>query len=89
MSLEQFVWGTEFPGRAHLMDVERGRSSPTLTSCAKFARTLEVELFDLINFPEMGLRQRLIEVTRCLDQDALARLLAEAERLLQEDTTSH
>jgi transcriptional regulator with XRE-family HTH domain len=85
MPLEEMVWRSDFSGKGHLLEVESGRAVPTLTTLAKLARALEVELIDLVNFPEQGLRHRLLELTRHLSQEAVALLVQHAEQLHDEE----
>lgn len=81
LSLAQMVWGSDFSGRGYLLEIESGRASPSLASLAKLAKVLNVDLIDLVNFPQEGLRPRLIDLTRHLDQEDLAILLQHGERL--------
>ena len=86
LSLEQMVWGADLSGKGHLSDAENGRSLPTLITLGKIARVLEVELIDILNFPELGLRHRLLELTRYLGPEAVDLLIQQAERLLRRFT---
>lgn len=84
--LEEMIWGIEFSGKGHLLEIESGRSVPSLSMLVKIARFLKMDLMDLINSPERSLRHRLLELTRHLSQEAIARLVEFAERLRNEET---
>lgn len=84
LSLEQMVWGADLSGKGHLSDAENGRSLPTLVTLGKLARALGVELIDILNFPELSPRHRLLELTRYLNQEAITLLIQQAERLLRQ-----
>lgn len=77
------VWGADLSGKGHLSDAENGRSLPTLVTLDKLARALGVALVDILNFPELGSRHRLLELTRYLNHEALTLLIEQAERLLR------
>ena len=87
LSLEQMVWGADLSGKGHLSDAENGRSLPTVVTLGKIAGALEVELIDILNFPELGSRHRLLELTRYLNQEAITLLIKQAERLLRQATS--
>jgi transcriptional regulator with XRE-family HTH domain len=84
-SLEQMTWGAELAGKGYLSQAERGQALPTLTTLGQIAICLDVELIDMVNFPERGPRHRLLEVTRHLDSRVVERLLHDAEQHLEEE----
>lgn len=83
-SLEQMTWGAELAGKGYLSQAERGQALPTLTTLGQIAICLDVELIDMVNFPERSSRHRLLEVTRHLDARVVDRLLHDAEQHLEE-----
>lgn len=84
LSLEQMIWGADLSGKGHLSDAENGRSLPTLITLSKLARALGAELIDILNFPELGPRHRLLELTRYLNQEAITLLIQQADQLLRQ-----
>jgi transcriptional regulator with XRE-family HTH domain len=78
------TWGAELAGKGYLSQAERGQALPTLTTLAQIAICLDVELIDMVNFPERSPRHRLLEVTRSLDNRVVERLLHDAEQHLEE-----
>jgi transcriptional regulator with XRE-family HTH domain len=87
-SLEQMTWGAELAGKGYLSQAERGQALPTLTTLGQIAICLDVELIDMVNFPERSPRHRLLEVTRHLDARVVERLLHDAEQHLEEEGAS-
>jgi len=63
--------------KGHVSKVERGLVQPNITTLAVIARVLEVDLLDLVTFPDEDLRQELVERTRTLPLATIRRLLKE------------
>jgi transcriptional regulator with XRE-family HTH domain len=87
LSLARLVAQAKLSGLGYLSDVERGWSLPVILTQANLARALEVDLIDLVNFPEHGLRNELLEMTRLLqrvDPAAVEELMHQAEEYLRD-----
>jgi transcriptional regulator with XRE-family HTH domain len=67
--------------KGHLSDVENGYARPTIATIQRLALALDVDLLDLLTFAEASPRQRLVEETRRLPQEAIDRLLRAAKKL--------
>lgn len=76
--LEEVAFHGGLASKGHLSDIEHGRVVPTVRTLATLARHFELELFDLVAFPERGGRHALIEAARGLDAGIVERWLAEA-----------
>ena len=70
--------------RGHVSQVERGLVAPTLRTLSKIARALDVTVADLVLGDTE--RERLFERTALLSRADVRRLLAEAERLADEES---
>jgi len=65
--------------KSYVCEIESGKKLPSLKALSEFASRLGVPVFDLLVFPGEGARERLIDATRSLPEDAVAQLLALAE----------
>ena len=63
--------------KGYLSDIESGRACPSVTSLAKLAERLGVEVFDLLTFPDEGPRHQLVDATRGRPITTVRRILAE------------
>jgi transcriptional regulator with XRE-family HTH domain len=70
--------------KGHLSDLEKGLVRPNTQTLKLLADQLGITPFDLLVFPDDGLRQQLIERTRKLSRTALMRLVRNAEDLKEE-----
>ena len=52
--------------KGHVSKIERGLVQPNIVTLAVIARVLEVDLLDLVTFPDEDGRQELVERTRAL-----------------------
>lgn len=81
LKLEQLAFESGMTSKGHLSDLEHGRVNPTVATLRGVAAQLGVGLFDLVNVEDSGLRARLVERSRDVPAEVLARWLAEAEAL--------
>jgi len=79
-SLDQFYLETDF-SKGHLSEILRGKGSPSVTTLAKLATALEVQVRDFFVFPERGSRDRAIELLEAARPDAVRQVI----RLLTDD----
>lgn len=77
LTLEQLAYQSELGSKGHLSDIEHGRVRPTVHSLLKLADLLEVELLDLVTFPEASPRQKLVDLTRHMKPGTIRRLIKE------------
>lgn len=77
-TFDAFVEETEL-GRGYISELDRGMVVPTITSLAKIADALDVTIADLVVGD--SLRERLLEATRGLSDEAVRRVLLLAESL--------
>jgi transcriptional regulator with XRE-family HTH domain len=64
-----------------LLRFEHGQALPTEHALSRLAVALGVDVLDLVNFPERGLRNQLAEATRNLSEPQLAELMAQVRAL--------
>ncbi|MCA9665988.1 MAG: helix-turn-helix domain-containing protein [Myxococcales bacterium] len=83
ISFDAFVEEAEI-GRGHLSELERGLVVPTLSTLAKLARALEIELLDLLTFPEDSPRQAAVDLTRQLPQAQIRALLRDLTKFAKD-----
>ena len=79
-TLEKVAHESDTIAKGHLSDIENGRVRPTIHSLKAIADRLNVQMLDLVNFPEEGTRAALIDVTRSLTPAALDALLLAARQ---------
>lgn len=77
LTLEKLAYESEVGSKGFLSDIEKGLARPTVETLNAIAERLEVELFDLVTFPDESERQRLVDHTRHLTKGAVRRLLRE------------
>lgn len=77
LTLEKLAYESEVGSKGFLSDIEKGLARPTLETLRKIAERLEVDLLDLVTFPEEDERHRLVDRTRLLTPGAVRRLLRE------------
>ncbi len=80
LTLEKLAHESGTIAKGHLSDIENGRVRPTIQTLKSIADQLDVEILDLVNFPEDGARSALIEASRRLTPAALAELLLLAQQ---------
>jgi transcriptional regulator with XRE-family HTH domain len=74
LTQEQLAYGSELGSKGHLSNIERGLVRPTVMTLKVLADFLGVLPLDLLNFPEEGERQRVIEQTRGMKPAELRQL---------------
>ena len=79
LTIEGLAYSSELGSKGHLSSIERGLVRPTAHTLEALAEGLDALLVDIVNFPEAGDRQRLIELTRRLPASRLKPLLREVE----------
>jgi transcriptional regulator with XRE-family HTH domain len=77
LTLEKLAYESEVGSKGYLSDIEKGLARPTLETLRNIAERLEVDLLDLVTFPDEDERQRLVDRTRSLTKGAIRRLLRE------------
>lgn len=77
LTLEKLAYESEVGSKGFLSDVEKGLARPTVETLQAIADRLEVELLDLVTFPDEGDRQRLVDRTRRLSKGTIRKLLRE------------
>lgn len=77
LTAEKLAYESDVGSKGYLSDIEHGLALPSLSTLERIARRLDVALYDLLVFPALGDRERLIDLTRHLAQGPLARLLRE------------
>jgi transcriptional regulator with XRE-family HTH domain len=75
-SLDRFYLETDF-SKGHLSNILRGRGSPTVTTLAKLAKALDVEVHEFFVFPERSARDRAIDLLATAKPETVRRLLGE------------
>jgi transcriptional regulator with XRE-family HTH domain len=79
LTLEKLAYESEVGSKGFLSDVERGLARPTVETLLALADRLEVDLLDLVTFPERSDRQRLVDRTRALTKGTVRKLLKETD----------
>jgi transcriptional regulator with XRE-family HTH domain len=80
-SLDRFYLETDF-SKGHLSNILRSNGSPTVTTLAKLAKALDVEVKDFFIFPERSPRDRAIGLVQTAKPDVVRRVI----RLLTDDS---
>ena len=65
--------------KSYVCEIESGKKVPSLAALGAFADRLGVRVFDLLVFPDDGVRERLVDATRRLAPSAISELLAGTE----------
>ncbi len=73
-SLDRFYLETDF-SKGHLSNILRGKGSPTVTTVAKLAKALDVEIYEFFVFPERNARARVIDQLAGARPDTVRHLL--------------
>ena len=77
LTLEKLAYESEVGSKGFLSDVEKGLARPTVETLQAIADRLEIELLDLVTFPDESDRQRLVDRTRQLSKGTVKKLLRE------------
>jgi transcriptional regulator with XRE-family HTH domain len=78
LSLQALTEGKSGGSKGYVSQFERGQALPTLVALDRMAERLGVDIIDVVNFPERGLRNQLLEIIRGLGDCELKQLLAQA-----------
>lgn len=78
LTQEKLAYEGGLKSKGHLSGIEKGLVRPTLQTLAILAERLEVDLLDLITFPEDSPRQRLVDLTRRMTPGTVRRLIRES-----------
>ena len=77
--MERLAFESELGSKGHLSNIERGLTRPTIHTLKIIADRLEVDVIDLVTFPEDSERHKLVERTRWLGRGTTRKLLRETE----------
>lgn len=75
LTQEKLAYQGGLKSKGHLSGIESGLILPTLSTLAMLAERLEVDLLDLLTFPDESSRHALIDRTRQLPSGTVRRLL--------------
>jgi transcriptional regulator with XRE-family HTH domain len=78
LTQEKLAYEGGLKSKGHLSGIEKGLVLPTLPTLAVLAERLEVDLLDLVTFPEDSTRQTLVDQTRTMASGTMRRLVREA-----------
>ena len=79
LTLEKLAYESDI-SKGHLSDIENGRVRVTSHTLAVLADGLEIDLLDLVTFPDDDLRHELVDLTRGMTEGQLKTLLEVARR---------
>ncbi|MFO0570182.1 MAG: helix-turn-helix transcriptional regulator [Polyangiaceae bacterium] len=79
LTQEKLAYEGGLRSKGHLSGIEKGLVRPTLPTLVVLAERLEVDLLDLVTFPEDSPRQQLVDLTRGMKPGTIRRLVREAE----------
>ncbi len=78
LSLQALTGGADIGSKGYISQFERGQALPSLVALDGMADRMGLDVVDLVNFTERGVRNQLIEMTRGLGDRELKELLAQA-----------
>jgi transcriptional regulator with XRE-family HTH domain len=78
LTQEKLAYEGGLKSKGHLSGIEKGLVIPTLQTLALLAARLEVELLDLVTFPEESARHQLVDLTRGMRAGTIRRLVRDA-----------
>ena len=81
LTIEKLAFESDVRSKGHLSSLEKGLVMPTVATLASLAERLEVLVADIVNDPEAGDRQKLIELSRSLPPGTLRKLVRELSAL--------
>ena len=79
LTQEKLAYESGLKSKGHLSGIENGLVLPTLQTLTTLAERLDVELFDLLTFPEESPRQRLVDLTRRMTPGTVRRMIRDSE----------
>jgi transcriptional regulator with XRE-family HTH domain len=75
MTIQQLAETSEIGSKGHISNMERGLVRPNIQTLKQVADGLGVLPLDLMTFPKLDLRQRLIELTRSVSRVKISELI--------------
>jgi transcriptional regulator with XRE-family HTH domain len=75
MTIQQLAETSEIGSKGHISNMERGLVRPNIQTLKQVADGLGVLPLDLMTFPKLDLRQKLIDLTRRLSRMKLSELI--------------
>jgi transcriptional regulator with XRE-family HTH domain len=78
LTQEKLAYEAGLKSKGHLSGIEKGLVIATLPTLALIAERLNVELLDLVTFPEHSDRHALVDLTRAMKVGTVRRLIREA-----------
>lgn len=78
MSIQDLAEESEIGSKGHISNVERGLVRPNVQTLKQLAKGLRVLPLDLLTFPKMDVRQRLVDLTRALSRSHIVELIRHA-----------
>jgi transcriptional regulator with XRE-family HTH domain len=78
LTQEKLAYEGGLKSKGHLSGIEKGLVRPTLQTLTVLAERLEVDLLDLVTFPEESPRQHLVDLTRDMAPGTIRRLVRDA-----------
>jgi transcriptional regulator with XRE-family HTH domain len=79
LTQEKLAYEAGLRSKGHLSGIEKGLVLPTLPTLVLLAKRLEVNLLDLVTFPEESTRQQLVDLTRRMKLGTVRRIIREAQ----------
>lgn len=80
LTREKLAYEAGLKSKSHLSGLEKGLVRPTLSTLTMLSERLEVDLLDLLTFPEESHRQELIALTLKMKPGTIRKLLSEAKQ---------
>jgi transcriptional regulator with XRE-family HTH domain len=75
MTIQQLAETSEIGSKGHISNMERGLVRPNIQTLKQVADGLGVLPLDLMTFPKLDIRQKLIELTRFVSRAKLSELI--------------
>lgn len=78
LTQEKLAYEAGLKSKGHLSGIENGLVRPTLETLALLAERLDVDLLDLVTFPERSARHRLVDLSRTMKAGTIRKLVRDA-----------
>ena len=75
LTQEKLAYEGGLSSKGHLSGIEKGLVRPTIHTLVLLAERLQVDLLDLVNFPDDSPRQELVDRTRRMKPGTIRRLI--------------
>lgn len=75
MTIQQLAETSEIGSKGHISNMERGLVRPNIQTLKQVADGLGVLPLDLMTFPKLDLRQKLIDLTRAVSRVKIGELI--------------